>query len=369
MKRLIMLLAAFLMSGFSGAGAPVKPEFSACRMLLQDMLTGKSPLSLKDARYYLEKSWGSGLMSHEDYNKAIRSSSGFIAQWLYENKMDTTDSYDLNYGIYRFLSDTLEITTEAGTRLTHFPFRYDYDDFMGRDDFRNNFVTKALFTGMGQCNSLPLLYLLLAESLGADAWLSFAPFHSFIKFPLKTGEIANYDPTSDMFIPDHVYQDYLHISADAERSKIYLDTVSKKQLIASFMIDLAWFSLLQNNFSDTDFAEECIHNALACFHQGRSNIQAWLILSNIHQVNLQRLMEDHGLQELSRAQEYPDADREYRDYLACESRIMELGYRDIPSLQYDAMMEKYEQKKEKQLTELNNGIKQGYTTDFRKLHK
>jgi|GEM_PF-6378361 len=60
--------------------------------------------------------------------------------------------------------------------------RYDFVDFWGREDTRKVFVTKLLATNSGQCQSLPQLYLILAEELGTTAYLAFSPEHSYIKF-------------------------------------------------------------------------------------------------------------------------------------------------------------------------------------------
>ena len=177
------------------------------KALLGNMLSGKTPLSLKDAFYILENAYDNTHLSYAEYNSVLKKSAQFIKQWLNENGHNTDDNRALHFGIQSFMRDTLAVSKliqepSGVSKTRHLPFTYDYVDFRAEEDFRNYFVTKTLATGTGQCNSLPTTYLLLAEQLGAKTYLSFAPLHSFIKFPDNGGGIHNYEPTSHFEISD-----------------------------------------------------------------------------------------------------------------------------------------------------------------------
>jgi hypothetical protein len=158
----------------------------------------------------------------------------------------------------------------------HTPFTYDYEDFRAEEDFRNYFVTKTLATGTGQCNSLPTTYLLLAEQMGVKAYLSYAPLHSFIKFPDAEGTIHNYEPTNHFEISDQWYAQHLNISQQAYKSKIYLDTLDKKQIVAAAMMDLAYGYMRKHGVADGTFISECVADAIQFFPRKTANIQGWL---------------------------------------------------------------------------------------------
>jgi hypothetical protein len=235
----------------------------------------------------------------------------------------------------------------------HVPLGYDYIDFKAQEDYRNTFVTKALATGWGQCNTLPAIYVILAEELGAKAWISYAPYHSFIKFTDDNGTMQNYDPASHMHITDQLYQDYLFISSDAEKSRIYLDTLSRKQTVASCLIDLSYMYLLQTKFLDMLTAENWIDHSLKFFHKEEANLQAWFIKSNIIVNQLNQEMRKYGIMDIKQVSSVEGLKPLYNKYVAAEEKIKELGYRDIPQEQYSLMMEHYKKKEEEQF---NNGI-------------
>ena len=219
-------------------------RYQQAKEVLSSMLSGKSTLSLKDAFYALESAYGDNYLSYLEYEATLKKSADFIKQWLQENGKPL-NNIGLHYGIQSFMRDTLTVAKlvrepNGVTKTRHLPFVYDYQDFRAEEDFRNYFVTKTLATGAGQCNSLPAAYLLLAEQLGAKAYLSFAPLHSFIKFPDEAGVIHNYEPTSHFEISDQWYAQHLYIGADAYRNRLYLDTLNKKQIVASAMMDLAF---------------------------------------------------------------------------------------------------------------------------------
>jgi len=61
------------------------------------------------------------------------------------------------------------------------PYVYDFDDFMGDKDWTKQFVTKLMRTHTGNCHSLPYLYKILCEEIGAKASLVLGPNHVYIK--------------------------------------------------------------------------------------------------------------------------------------------------------------------------------------------
>jgi len=340
------------------------------KSLLNDMLTGKIPLSLKDAFYILESAYGETHLSYDEYSSTLIKSADFIKQWMNENGLNTSNNTALHLGIQTFMRDTLTITKLARERTqkvktTHLPFYYDYVDFRAEEDFRNYFVTKTLATGSGQCNSLPMTYLLLAEELGVKAYLSYAPLHSFIKFPDDKGNIHNYEVTSHYEISDQWYAQHLAITAAAKRSKIYLDTLNKKQIVAGAMMDLAFGYLRKHGPAGGKFIDECVKDAIHYFPNGNANVQGWLLRSTLTVARLQRILDYEGIHDLNDIHKSPEATQAYNQWQAIEQKLSALGYQELPTSMYTQLMQQQDSKGEQQKKMIDTKTKRSLFHTFK----
>src|SRR6185437_481157 len=124
----------------------------------------------------------------------------------------------------------------------------------GEKDYTKMFASKLLATGSGQCHSLPLVYLMLAEQLGAKAWLSLAPEHSFVEFMDAHGRLLDYETTNGNIVSGSWMAGSGYINAKALRNKTYLDTLSQRRLYARCLADLLLGYLQKYEFDD--FASE-----------------------------------------------------------------------------------------------------------------
>ncbi len=314
---------------------------------LNDMLSGRSKLSIKEAYFTIEQAYGNSYLTRDEYDKAVTESSEFIKEWLRQNGYELKDNTALHYGIQQFMSDTLSIKVplkdDAAKTYTkvHFPFSYDYKDFKGEMDYRNYFSTKCLATGYGQCNSLPAVYNILAESLGAKSYLSLAPNHSFIKYPDNKGNIHGYEPTSNWQISDRWYEEHLFISAEAKRNRIYLDTLNYEQIVANCMLDLAVGYMDKFGVADGEFIRECAQTAFPYFPGGK-NVQVYMLYSSVLARQLERVMYASNITTLEGIKQVPEAMQLYQALVLNEKMITQLGYQDIPSQLYEQLMQQQE---------------------------
>lgn len=338
--------------------------------LLENMLLGKTPLSLKDAFYTLENAYGDIHLNYAEYNSILKKSAAFIQQWLKEHGHSATDNTTLHFGIQSFMRDTLTISKliqepSGVSKSMHMPFTYDYIDFRAEEDFRNYFVTKTLATGTGQCNSLPTTYLLLAEQLGVKAYLSYAPLHSFIKFPDNNGIIHNYEPTSHFEISDQWYASQLGISQQAYKSKIYLDTLNKKQIVAAAMLDLAYGYLRKHGVADGVFISECVQKAMPYFPGQVANVQGWLLRSTLLTSKLHRILQRDGIRDLKDIDKSPEGKEVYNHLKSIDQLLDELGYDELPTNQYEQLMRQQDTKGRKQKETVNTKTKRDLFTNFK----
>lgn len=317
------------------------------------MLTGKKPLSLKDAYFQMENAYGNTYLNYNEYSNTIKQSADFIKKWLLQNGYDPTNNEHIHKGIQSFMKDTLTVTNFNPDGKTinkaqkHLPFRYDYSDFKARDDHRNFYVTKCLATGYGQCNSLPVAYLLLAEALGAKCYLSFAPNHSFIKFPDNKGVIHNYEPTSHYKINDKWYKDNFHLSNTSVESGIYLDTMNKKMIIANCIQDLGLGYLAKLGLADGKYSINCANQTLKYFPKS-NNIFSYFLRSEILSRIIERYMYENKIKNIEQALQNTTIKDYYDQLIANETQIKNLGFQDMPEEMYLQLMEMSDERADNQ---------------------
>ncbi|MDR1346837.1 MAG: hypothetical protein LBJ63_00165 [Prevotellaceae bacterium] len=164
---------------------------------LLDMLKGKTPLSLKDAVFTVENAYFEGKLDKRQYGKHIDDLISIARSKVIEDKYSWNNNTVKNVMFFRLITDTLTIKLPLRERsVTSYPMQYDFEDIMGREDWTKMFVSKLLYTHSGQCHSLPLLYLILCEATGTEAYLACSPSHSYIKFKDETGSWHNVELTN-----------------------------------------------------------------------------------------------------------------------------------------------------------------------------
>ena len=315
---------------------------------ISNMLSGKTPLSVKDSYYYAETAYGGSYLSKDDYDNTIKESADFIKKWLTEKQYPLTP-YNIQLAIQDFMSDTLAVkiympdSKEKYQIKKHLPYKYDYDDYDGKKDYRNYFATKCLATGTGQCASMPSVHLIFSEMLGVNSYLSFAPFHSFIKFKDNKDNLANYEPTSNWALSDKWYQEHLFISPQAKKSGIYLDTLNKKQVVANCLVDMVISYLSKTSNPDTNFTNQCLVKAQKYFPK-RNNIYIHLAKSQILNYQLYHSMQKNKIKDVNQIPPNSDTNKIYQNLIKNEQLISSLGYQDLPKQLYDQLIEQQNNK-------------------------
>lgn len=77
----------------------------------------------------------------------------------------------------------------------HRPFDYDHADPLGAS-IGNMLIANYLKRRRGQCVSMPILFLILAEKLGVELALATAPHHVFVRYTDPAGHVINIEATS-----------------------------------------------------------------------------------------------------------------------------------------------------------------------------
>jgi hypothetical protein len=285
----------------------------------------KNNKSFKDAVFIVENTYYSDSLNKSDFNKKILYASSIVKSWNSFNRLKgyhnlDSNNFQNNFAIYHFLKDTTKLMVE-NKEYYHLPYTYDFTDFFGQENWSNMFVTKLLSTHKGNCHSLPYLYKILADELGATCWLGFAPNHMYIKNRCQKIGWYNTELTSGDFPIDAWILTSGYIPVDAVRSGIYMDTLSNQQAIAQCVLDLAkGYEFQTKNYYD-GFIIKCCDLTLKYHPQ---NVQAILLKAE----TLKRIFQAHGASKSSVGMEtYAEMEKLY-------IQLFELGYREMPEKMY-----------------------------------
>jgi len=136
------------------------------------------------------------------------------------------------------LGTTLRYLYTPGHWNNYHAYHYDLNDPFGTKLPKNKSVAHYLKTKKGNCVSMPLLLVILAERLGVRVHLSLAPLHIFVRYTDAGGLVTNIETTSGTLLTDQQYVDAFSIPQEALDHNIYLQNLTKRQAIAAMLIEV-----------------------------------------------------------------------------------------------------------------------------------
>lgn len=294
---------------------------------LEKLLISNTRGSFKKAAFLVENTFLENSLDESAFDTKIHQMVMLIQAWVSTNKITEyrypdSNNLKINHGIYTLMKDSITlIASDNSQPLTTIPFSYDFEDFSGRRDFTKMFVSKLLYTYSGNCHSLPYLYKILADELGASCWLSLAPNHIYIKNRCKKIGWYNTELTSGQFPIDAWITTSGYIPIKAVQNGIYMDTLSNKQTIALCVLDLAKGYEFQTKNYEDGFILKCCDLVLQ-YHP--VNVQALLLKAE----TLKRLYEKQSGCENALAKET------YKKMEQLYIKLFDLGYREMPEKMY-----------------------------------
>jgi hypothetical protein len=310
----------------------ISSEFTNAYTSIASMLEGRTPLSLKRAVYLVENTHINNALTFAEFSQKIDEMGKEVLEKLMKEGFNKDDQVALNWALRKYFREN---------------FTYDFEDFLGDNNWENMFVSKLIATNSGQCHSLPLLYLLLAESIGAKAWLALSPNHSYIKFQDYDGKFVNYETTNGYLTSDAWVMESGFIQAKAIQSKIYMDTLSKRQVIAQCLNDLAMGYEHKFGNSDPRFLLSCTNKALGEFPK-KNNITAWQIQFNIAVGIFQAGMNRYKTNNPAQLMQIPEYSEMYGNIVGLDNIIKGLGFQGMPKEAYEAWLQSAEKEKLRQ---------------------
>ncbi len=300
--------------------------------------------SLSKAVFTIENAYYDNKFKYEGFEKALKQRGELVKQILKRENLSTKNNTALNYGIMKLYQQSNNYYDKKSKQtISVKPFRYDFEDFRGEKDYTKMFTSKMMTTGKGQCHSMPLTYLMIAEQLGAKAWLSLAPQHSFVQFADNNNNLMNFETTNGNLVSSNWMQQSGFINANALKSKTYLDTLSQRQLYAQCLSDLLLGYM--DKFGYDDFAEQMRQRIL---QENPNNTTANIIDANIKaQIAVQKI-NAAGRPKEEDLPKFPDAYQAYLNMQTAYEKVDGLGYQDMPKEAYQKWLKSIDVAKKKQ---------------------
>ena len=312
---------------------------------INNMLEGKQPLSLGRAVFLVENAYYNNTLSYDNFQKHINDQLQFCNEKIREDKLDPNNNLVKNMMLFRLISDTLKIKPKGTERtITHLPIKYDLDDYKSEKNFDSHFVSKLMKSGSGQCYSMPLYYLVLAEKMGAKAHWAFSPQHTFIKIQEENGAWYNLELTCNAILSDAHYMNNSYIKAEAIRNRIYLEPLDKKEAVAHMLIELA--GGYYEKFGLDDFYLNCAKTS----SKYQKNQLDPLILQAAYEsrltMTLAKLL-DAPKPEIM-LQKSPESYKHFLKLQELNQQIDNLGYEELPNGIYERWLEHINRLKDKE---------------------
>lgn len=302
--------------------------------------------SLTDANFTVENAFYGNKQTLTQFKSGVQKTAKQLLQKMKERKQDTESNVSKNLMIFEYFSKDMKL---GGT--THKAFEYDFKDYLGEKDWSKMFVSKLLKTGSGQCHSMPQYYLMLAEAMGTEAYLSLAPNHSYIRFIDDEGKLRNIELTNGMFSTNTFLLESGYIKSEALQNKIYMENLTKKELLGMAYFDLARGYV--HKFGYDEFVNKVIDKALELYPNGialnmeKSNVSRERLLSALRRLGIN----PDDKRDLERTGYFPKAVDQFRQLQEQFSKINNLGYAEMPASAYEAWLGSLKNETNKQESE------------------
>ncbi|MFM9951991.1 MAG: hypothetical protein ACKV1O_28935 [Saprospiraceae bacterium] len=299
---------------------------------INQMLEGRIPMNYKRAVFLEEWAYSGGVMDYEKFNNQIVKIANDLRSFIKEKGVGQYKTSG-NFAIFEFFTKPHKMNNFQ-------PYTYDFNDFYGKNNYKSVFVSKLLETHKGQCRSMPMLYKILAEEIGAESYLALGPNHMYIKHLDEQGKWVNIELTNSNFSSDSWMISTMDISAESIRKGVYMKELSMKESIAFCLIELAFAH--QHKFGYSEFGLICSDISLKYY----PNCMPALM----HKANTLR---HFGLEYLKKngRKETPFLVENHKKFKTVEAQIEALGFREMSPEKYEAWVNSMQTEQQKRVSQ------------------
>jgi regulator of sirC expression with transglutaminase-like and TPR domain len=138
----------------------------------------------------------------------------------------------------------------AGAWNYNRPFTYDLADPYGQQ-VRSKMLSAYVRTRKGNCVSMPVLFLIVADRIGLKVRLAAAPLHLFVRYTDPAGVGHNLEATSGGHeAPADLYRRKMPMSDRAIQSGLYMRTLTKRETIAQMAASVLDFLMADRRYQE-----------------------------------------------------------------------------------------------------------------------
>lgn len=304
--------------------------FYSARKEILEMLEGKRDMSLKRAVFVTENAFFKNKMEYSQFDAAIQNLKHICLLKMQEEKLYQNDELAKLMMIFRVMTEIV-VVKEHGSekKVVHYPMKYDFEDYSADINTSNYMVSKLLNQNTGQCHSMPLLFLILAEELGAKAFWCFSPSHSFVKFSDKQNRWYNIELTQGAIVTDDFYMNSGFIKSKAIQTGIYLNPRTLEQTIAHLLNDLSFYYISRYDYDN--FVKE---NSDIVLHYSPSDLTAYQHYASMCTAQALYIINAYGRPPKEQLSKYPQAYSLFKQMQRSYEKIDSLGYEEMPLEMY-----------------------------------
>lgn len=297
---------------------------------LTQMLYRDSASDFKRAVFLVEWAYTDGLLDYEQFNEEIARISKGLQSFIVKKGVKQYKTAG-NYALFEFF-------TKAHPMNKNQPYTYDMNDFYGKENYYNVSVSKLLDTHTGQCRSMPMLYKILSEEIGAKSYLALAPNHMYIKHLDEQNKWVNIELTNGHFSSDSWMISSMDISAESIRKGVYMKELSQKENIAFCLLELG--IAYEHEYGYDSVALKITDKVLEYFP---TCIQAVMHKANAYKYFGKSYLKKHG------RKKPPFLEANFAAFKRWDSKLDSLGYREMSKDNYTAWLNSMEEERQKQL--------------------
>lgn len=334
-----LLLQAFAInvfaSGFSDSPTQKHSYFYSAKEELNNMLSGKTPISYEKAIFIIENAYWGNQISYTDFQSQLDLHTKNIQTIIEANRNEVDQNFKpsllesvehkkvvyekalANWAIFSYITDTTFFVGKNKI-LYHFPFSYSTNDPLGTLDWSNTQVVNLLDTKKGNCFALASLFKIFSERLNSGANICTAPGHIYIRHADSKGILHNVELATRSFPGTGSLETLTHTTNEATINGISLRMLDIKESVALSLVYLAKGYQYSFAIKDDTFLLQCSELALK---YDSLNLNAMLLKAEVLESRL--INRNKNISQLQ-------SDKAFNEYEKLVSHIFQLGYREMP---------------------------------------
>ena len=283
-----------------------------------------------------ENAYYDGQLNYADFCKRIDSITVNINQMIVAKGLQQFKTAG-NWAIFTYM-------TEKIPQNKNQPMQYDFENFMGDDDYQSFMVSTLLKTKKGNCHSLPYLHKILADEVNVEAFVSIAPLHCYIKHKDEQDKWWNLELTSGTFSRTSFIMESFNVSDAGMESGLYMKPLEGNELLVLCLSDLMDYYEKKTGKYYGSVVQKAYQTGLK--YNEVSLLQLWK--RDEIKYRLDEEMETKGLNDYNQINSYPELVALFDQVKETDDFINKMGYSRLTPEQYREKVQQIENGKHSQ---------------------